>query len=319
MKIMLCKKPWIRQPTGLSKLALALSEEARERASPFPCGQCLHCRINRAERWTMRILLESKYHAKNCFVTLTYDDEFLPPLNSLCKSDYQKFIKRLRMCLARGIKDEKGKKVKSPEKNFKYYLVGEYGTTGTRKINPHYHIAIFGLGQEHEIFINEAWKFKEISMGRIHVGNINKDSARYISGYVVKGLYQDNDYFAERLGERIPEFSRMSREYPLGWKYLEKLARKEQAEGKKIDTVRINQLNYLLDKTLKKKVEEVTGYKPDFDVRLWQERMFIENHDNKYGGVINGIKENYKTKRANREYKYNAFNRKNRASKQNYI
>lgn len=311
---MLCKKPWIRQPTGISKLALNQSEDARERASPFPCGQCLHCRINRAERWTMRILLEGRYHEKNCFVTLTYDDEFLPPLNSLCKSDYQKYFKKLRHLLIRGFKTEKGEIIKGTKEKFKYYLVGEYGIKGKRKINPHFHIALFGLGKEHEIFINEAWKYQNIPIGLVHVGDLNKDSARYISGYVVKGLYQDNDWFYERFGERVPEFSRMSREYPLGWKYLEKLALDARAKNKKIDRVRVGQLNYLLDKTLKKKVEEVTGYKPEFDVRLWQERMFLENHDNKIGGVGENIKEKYKTKRANREYKYRAFNNKNKSS-----
>jgi hypothetical protein len=59
---------------------------------------------------------------------LTYDDEHLPPNNSLLKKDLQKFFYKLR---------QKIKPIK-----IRYFAVGEYGSNKTKR--PHYHIILFG-------------------------------------------------------------------------------------------------------------------------------------------------------------------------------
>jgi len=151
----------------------------------FGCTQCLPCRINRQRLWSHRMLLESYKHSKNAFVTLTYSDDFIPEGSTLVPSDTQKWLKRLR-------------KAVSPTA-FRYYLVGEYGDRTER---PHYHAAIFGLGIEDSELINSTW-----SRGHTYTGDLTKDSAAYIAGYVTKKMTSKND---PRLKGRHPEFARMS-------------------------------------------------------------------------------------------------------------
>lgn len=161
---MLCKNPFIRVPVGVNAKTVLLSN-GREMGTPFPCGQCLFCRINKSREWTHRILLESMMHAKCCFVTLTYNDECLPSDGLVSKSELQKFFKRLRYygnC------------------NIRYYGVGEYGSDSLR---PHYHAIVYGLGVEDVELIGKAWRF-----GFVSVGDVTKDSARYVTKYVIKGM-----------------------------------------------------------------------------------------------------------------------------------
>ena len=61
-----------------------------------PCGKCLHCKLNSAKMWSIRIMHELKSWDSALFVTLTYNDEHLPKDNSLDKRDLQLFFKRLR-------------------------------------------------------------------------------------------------------------------------------------------------------------------------------------------------------------------------------
>lgn len=119
----------------------------------IPCGQCMECRLEYSRQWANRCLLESTEHDQNCFITLTYDNQFLPivkdcvkpntgevvPMNTLRKEDLQKFFKRLRKRL-----DEKGIKIR-------YFACGEYGDQTQR---PHYHAIIFGWYPE-DIEVNE--------------------------------------------------------------------------------------------------------------------------------------------------------------------
>lgn len=138
----------------------------------IPCGQCIGCRLDYAREWADRCFLEMQQHKDNCFITLTYNREFLPlhhkvvvnndtgefepdpsgAMNmTLNPSDLTKFIKKLRNHINRrivGFKDEERKQpiyhyIKSNEPGFvniRYYACGEYGN-GAR---PHYHLCIFG-------------------------------------------------------------------------------------------------------------------------------------------------------------------------------
>lgn len=168
---MLCRNPYQR-PFGVRAI--------------YPCGQCNPCRFNRARLWTSRLILESFGHESSCFVTLTYSPENLPPRNSLVPEHGTKFIKRLRHHLGKT--------------KIRYFLVGEYGDQTQR---PHYHLALFGIGQEFENLVRETW-----GLGHVDVGDLSPHSARYITGYVVKKLTDKRDV---RLNGRHPEFARMSK------------------------------------------------------------------------------------------------------------
>lgn len=138
-----------------------------------------------------RILIESLVHEKTCFVTLTYDPSFYDG-DSLVPSHCTKWLKRLRHAY--------------PDQKIRYFLVGEYGD---RRGRPHYHLALFGIGQESEDIIRSTWRCpdKGISMGHVQVGDLSPQSARYIAGYVTKKLTSPDD---PRLAGRFPEFARMS-------------------------------------------------------------------------------------------------------------
>lgn len=121
---MLCHNPFFKSTTGITK-------ENFDQATPFGCGQCLACRINQGRVIKHRILLEAGVAQDAKFVTLTYNDDFKPPGNLLCKPDLQKYLKRVRRC-------------HEPFK-LRYYAVGEYGNFPFYR--PHYHIAMFSNGK----------------------------------------------------------------------------------------------------------------------------------------------------------------------------
>lgn len=174
---MLCKSPYVN-PKGL----------------PFGCGQCLPCTISRRRIWANRITLESFKHAKNSFVTLTYDDEHLPPGGSLEPRDLQLFLKRLRNQF---------------QSKLRFFACGEYGDVSQR---PHYHAAIFGCGVEDADKIERSWHH-----GHTFTGELTPDSAKYIAGYVTKKMTNpENPHHAYLLSGRHPEFARMSNRPGIG-------------------------------------------------------------------------------------------------------
>ena len=134
---------------------------------------------------------------KSCFITLTYDNENLPPDGSLQIEDYQKFLKRLRK-----------------KNKFRYFLVGEYGDLNWR---PHYHAILYGLGEVDQAVIQESW-----NMGNTETFPCDDKLIRYICGYCLKKMTNKND---DRLqyGEH-PEFSRMSTKPALGTNIILPLA-----------------------------------------------------------------------------------------------
>lgn len=183
---------------------------------PCGCGQCLPCRLRRKKIWTHRIMLETMKHEGSCFITLTYDDKHLPDDGSLVPREVQLWLKRFRRRIA--------------PKEIRYFLVGEYGGQNQR---PHYHVAVFGYEgcyrgrTEHRVkkccpgcdLVQTSWSDKQGEyIGGIDVGQLNFQSASYISSYVQKGLTTKDDSRNSEfrkgsgllLGSRHPEFCRMS-------------------------------------------------------------------------------------------------------------
>lgn len=165
--------------------------------STVPCGTCILCRGEQARQWAIRIHHESQLHTTNSFLTLTYNDENLPPHNSLQYKDVQKFWKRLRKALQHRIR---------------YYAVGEYGS---KTLRPHYHACVFGedftkdakMVQQHphplwdSPMLTKAW-----GMGGVRVGQLNHNTAQYTASYVVKKLRSKQQYVRidVETGELIP-------------------------------------------------------------------------------------------------------------------
>jgi len=162
-------------------------------------------------------------HDESCFVTLTYDDDFLPYGATLYKPDYQKFLKRLRK-----------------KYEVRYFLGGEYGDTTQR---PHYHAILFGWRPDDpELFTESAdglklYTSKELSslwgMGHATFGEATFDSASYCAGYTRKKITGDAawEHYASycpdtgEIFERQPEFGAMSLKPGIGASWLEKYGR----------------------------------------------------------------------------------------------
>lgn len=165
----------------------------------YPCGRCAACRKIRQQHWKLRLILESLEHEYSSFVTFTYNDLHLP--QDVTKNDAQKLIKRIRKLW----KAESGK-------NFRYYLVKEFGSRTGRQ---HFHAIIFGIPPtQHAIFAN-AWRknigtsFRPqyVSLGFIHARELTQARVGYCVKYSTK--------FLESTGSSdtngTPEFAIMSR------------------------------------------------------------------------------------------------------------
>lgn len=121
------------------------------------CGKCFPCLVNRRNQWLFRLTNEALSHSFTSFVTLTYDDEFLPEDGLLKRSDFTKFLKRLRKRVGR----------------LKVYGIGEYGTTTFR---PHMHFIGFHDDVDYDkmsFCVAESWKFGFTSCYPSNIVTIN--------------------------------------------------------------------------------------------------------------------------------------------------
>lgn len=197
----------------------------------IPCGHCIGCYLDRSKQWADRCMLEASYHEKNCFITLTYDDEHITklrnsdyidddgvinksPFYSLDKSDLQKFMKRLRARL-------------SPLK-IRYFACGEYGSQNYR---PHFHAIIFGydFSDDRTLYktnfrgdrlftsglLSDCWTF-----GYAVVADCTWNTCAYVSRYCLKKRDNDLSVFYNTF-DLDPEFVCMSRRPGIARQYFD--------------------------------------------------------------------------------------------------
>lgn len=182
-----------------------------------PCGRCVGCRLERARNWTIRIMHEAQLHERNCFLTLTYNDESLTyggQQATLYKKDLQDFWKRLR---------------KETNAKLRYFACGEYGEQRKR---PHYHACVFGIdfadktllrregGNDlySSVFLDSVW-----SNGHCSVGALTPGSAAYVARYILDKNLGDERVHYEKQGIE-PEFVVMSRKPGIGKNWFDKYA-----------------------------------------------------------------------------------------------
>lgn len=153
------------------------------RGTYVPCGKCNFCLERLRGDWSFRIGEELKAAKSAAFLTLTYDEDHVPVhpfsgLPTLVKSDWQKFMKRLRKeqnkyLYSGGVK---GQQIYAWD-SIRYYGVGEYGSNTER---PHYHAIIFNVHREVMNKIAGVWK-----KGFVYVGQVSQASIHYVTGYVI--------------------------------------------------------------------------------------------------------------------------------------
>lgn len=154
----------------------------------LPCGQCIGCRIERSRAWAIRCVHESQLHDRNCFITLTYNDENLPEDKGLHVEHWQLFAKRLRNYL----KERDGKKYKG----FRFFHCGEYGEENQR---PHYHALLFGEDfHEDKVKWSKNKRGEHIYVSKLleerwgkgfcTIGELTYESAAYCARYIMKKI-----------------------------------------------------------------------------------------------------------------------------------
>lgn len=193
----------------------------------LPCGQCINCRLERSRQWAVRCLHEAKLHDSNCFITLTYSDEFRPEGDQLHLPHFQLFMKKLRKKYGNGIR---------------YFHCGEY--TPINKY-PHYHACIFGFDFDDRVYFkttksgSKLYTSKKLeklwTFGYSSVGDVTFESAAYVARYICDKVtgknaekhYLDNMGFLDKdTGEliaRVPEYTTMSRRPGIGSSFYDSL------------------------------------------------------------------------------------------------
>lgn len=152
-----------------------------------PCGHCIGCLKKRQNDWSIRIAEQLKLRASNCFVTLTYRDNNVPigidavtgeTRLSLRKTDYQKFLKVLRIDLQR-------KGFETPS----FFVCGEYGS---RTFRPHYHIVVCGANTDMIRHALDYWVDRYGFVLSKDIGLSQKDRqsvGMYVGKYSSKGVF----------------------------------------------------------------------------------------------------------------------------------
>ena len=191
-----------RSAVNIGKYTFKYSEAFTDLpTTPIKCGQCSGCKLENARQWAIRIKHEASMHLQNSFITLTYDNEHLPPTGTLVLKHWQDFMKRLRK--------------KYSHKKLSFYHCGEYGEKQGR---PHYHAIIFNhqfsdlipIPRKKDLHTSETLKTLW-GKGHISVGSVTFESASYVASYVQKKL---NGPKAEaiNMSNGLRHYERMTRE-----------------------------------------------------------------------------------------------------------
>jgi hypothetical protein len=195
-----------------------------------PCGGCIGCRLDYSIEWAIRCVHEAVLWEENCFLTLTYRNEDLPPDGSLQKKHVQNFMKYLR-------------KEISPRK-VRFYGAGEYGDKGFR---PHYHICLFNYdfpdkvlfrqgsrrfhngvyipGHDKDLYISKMLE-RIWGKGFCTIGELSYQSAAYVARYVTKKITGTSELSQRMIKNRYQgkerEFALMSRRPGIGADFFKK-------------------------------------------------------------------------------------------------
>lgn len=174
--------------------------------------KCVGCQETYARSWAVRAWHESQCHDDNCFITLTFNDKYVP--KELDHRFWQLFMKRFR------------RKISQP---VSFFMAGEYGSLNFR---PHFHACIFGydfhdrvlfsVSNDVRLYTSAAlaslWSDPKTgeSYGFSSVGDVTFESAAYIARYVGKKAGRS----AAELDGRKPEYSKCSLKRPIGKEWI---------------------------------------------------------------------------------------------------
>lgn len=220
-KLVPCYHPLTAYRTKSNEITFSKAASWSGTKLTLPCGQCIGCRLERSRQWALRCTHEASQYEENIFITLTYDDEHLPPGNTLIKSHFQKFIKRLRKYVG--------------DTKIRYYHCGEYGEATPDNdyiARPHYHALIFNLDFQDKTIISDNPNPLYTSpildriwgKGLTSIGSVTFESAAYVARYVMKKItgeraaehYININKYTGEINDIEPEYNSMSRRPGIG-------------------------------------------------------------------------------------------------------
>ncbi len=227
------------------------------------CSQCFGCRMERSKDWAVRCVHEAQLWENNCFITLTFRDEDLERaeigrcekcavyerngeacgMGSLCKKDFQDFMKRLRKS-HKGIesydeqlKDKKtGQEYTKTTQPIRYFHCGEYGS---KLLRPHHHACLFNFDFSDKYLWDERegvklYRSKTLEklwpFGYSTIGEVTFESAAYVARYITKKVngswakehYKNVDTESGEVYQKEPEYITMSRRPGVASRWFEK-------------------------------------------------------------------------------------------------
>lgn len=171
---------------------------------PGDCGRCLPCLKKRKAQWSYRIENEMKHAITAYFVTLTYNDDNLPPGNMVVKEHHKTFIELLKlyeswpeMSTREDYSYEEYIRASSRIGEYsddytydsyplRYYGVVEFGGTTGRV---HWHYLLFNVLDKRNI--EKAWQ-----AGMIQIDPCNINTIDYVLKYMIKD--RENDLQEEK-------------------------------------------------------------------------------------------------------------------------
>ena len=162
-----------------------------------PCGHCSECNLRRVKDLTFRCYQEylncKSQGGFTVFQTLTYSNQFVPESNGMhffCKSDVQKFNKRLRKLLQKFV-----------GVYYTYVVTMEYGSSPDGTHRPHYHVIFNVYGHISPVQFDElvvrAWCYMYKKVGSEPIGrtdpkltNLRIVNSIYAIQYICKYVYK---------------------------------------------------------------------------------------------------------------------------------
>lgn len=225
----------------------------------------MYCRVLNRLDWVNRLKLEYQRRPNAFFITLTYDDLFLPVFSGLAnlwKPDLDSFIDRIRNYLPKCT----------------IFAVGEYGgylfenPKAKRPIHPHYHIALFSddnsINDTIRTVCENRWKY-----GHAHVLLLSGGLIDYITGYASKKLTNTHSMKKIMNLDIRPEFIWTSRRPAIG-DISEELTLITEQHGE-ITHLTIDGKRVVIPKYLRFKVKDKI-LKGALDLMDWEDRFELE-------------------------------------------
>lgn len=163
--------------------------------TPYPCGTCTPCGINKSSAWQFRNLMEYQVMPSASFWTLTIADTSSALENRTPRQLIRQFFDALRTSEARH----------GNSTQIRYFGCSEFGTTYGRL---HFHMLIYGLAH-HYIVPTPYHPFQpKTDRPRHHIGpwpyghidsaEYNQTTVRYTTDYLLKAKQQGSELFATR-------------------------------------------------------------------------------------------------------------------------